>query len=452
MIGAAWLILGWPGVALYDTLRQYGQMRSGGLDDWHPPVMARLWSVVDALGWHGAAPLFVLQVALFFAGLGLFAAALPRIRAGVRAVAALALLIPVDWLTAVVKDAQMVAALTAATGIVAWFRLQERRVPVAAGIGVGVLLSYALLVRANAVFGVVPLVCVWAGWGGLRRPIARAALLLAGVIAVLGVSPFVNHRLLGARASHVERALPLYDLAGIAHFGGIATLPRLPEARWRAAEAMRCYDPYLWDAYGDATRCGFVASAVGLDSDRGAPVIGEWARAVTAHPIAYARHRLGHFNATMRWLVPFGQPNAAAPPDSQPNDLGLGRRRDPVLDGVATLVRAVAATPFGWPAVWLVGSLGLWATAAATPRSPLRDTALALTTSAASMLLSFAVVSIASDLRYHLWAMVATTLGGVALAGADGVPRSRVQVTLVVTGVVVAAGVVARLTLPAGAW
>jgi hypothetical protein len=451
-VAGLWLVLAWPGIALYDTLKQYGQMRSGAYDDWHPPVMARLWSMVDAAGLHGTAPLFVLQVALFFAGLGLFAAALPRLRAGVWALAALALIIPADWQTAVVKDAQMVAALTAATGIVGWYRLRSRPIPLLAVAGVAVLLAYALLVRANAVFAVVPLVCAWAHWGGLRRPIARAALLLAGAIAVLDVSPFVNHRLLGARASHVERVLPLYDLAGIAHFGGIPTLPRLSAVRWREAEAKDCYHADLWDAYGDAQQCGFVAEAVGLEGDRGAPVIGEWARAVATHPLAYACHRLGHFNATMRWLVPFDQPNAAAPPDSQPNHLGLGRHRDPVLDAVAAAVRVVVATPFGWPAVWLAASLGLWWTAAATPRSPERDTALALVLSAALILLSFAVVSIASDLRYHLWAMVATTLGGLALAAADGVPRSRVRATLVVTGLVAAGGVVARLTLPAGAW
>ncbi|MGI4878189.1 MAG: hypothetical protein ACRYG4_11970 [Janthinobacterium lividum] len=414
--------------------------------------MARLWSGFDAAGLHGTAPLFVLQIVLFVAGLALFAAALPRVRPIVVALAAVALLIPADWMIVVVKDAQMVAALTAATGIVAAYRLRSRAVPVAAAGAVAVLLAYAVLLRANAVFGVVPLVCVWPGWGGLRHPAARAALMLAAVLAVLAVSPAINHRLLGARASHVERVLPLYDLAGIAHFGGLATVPRLPAARWREAEAQGCYHTYLWDAYGDDAKCGFVGDAAGIDSAAGVLLIGEWAGAVVAHPVAYARHRLGHFNATMRWLVPFGQPGGATPPDSQPNEFGIGRRADPLLKGVAFAANALAATPFGWPAVWLAASLGLWWTAAATPRSGPRDMALALALSATAMLLSFAVVSIASDLRYHLWAMVATTLGSLALAVAPGVPRSRVRTAVAAVAVVAAAGVVARLMLPAGTW
>jgi hypothetical protein len=68
------------------------------------------------------------------------------------------------------------------------------------------------------------------------------------------------------------------------------------------------------------------------------------------------------------------------------------------------------------------------------------------------MTLSFAVVSIASDLRYHLWAMVATTLGGVILSVAPGVPRRRIAVTAGVVAIVAAMGFVARITMPSGAW
>jgi hypothetical protein len=414
--------------------------------------MARLWSAFEAAGRHGTAPLFVLQVVVFFAGLGLFAAALPRIRPAVAVLAVIALLIPAEWLIVVIKDAQMIAALTAATGIVAAYRLRSRAIPVAAVGVVAVLLVYAVLLRANAVFGVVPLVCAWAGWAGLRSPAARAALMLAAALAVLAVSPAINHRLLGARASHVERVLPLYDLAGIAHFGGLATLPGLPVARWREAEARGCYHATMWDAYSDPAECGFVGDATGFDGDAGAGLFGEWARAIAAHPLPYLRHRLGHFNMTMRWLVPFGQPRAAAPPDSQPNELGIGRRADPLLEGVAFAANVLAATPFGWPAVWLAASLGLWWTAAATPKSGPRNMALGLALSAAAMLLSFAVISIAADLRYHLWAMVAATLGCLALSVAPGVPLRRARATVFATALVAAAGVFARLLLTPGTW
>lgn len=445
------LFLAWPGVALYDTVRQFEQMRRGTYDDWHPPVFARLWSAFDAVGITGTAPLFVLQVILFVGGLALVAAALPRLRPVVVVVGVVALVIPLDWLTVVVKDAQMVASLTGATGLVAMYRLRERPTPWLAVAAVIVLIGYALLLRANAVFGVAPLALAWTGWFGARRVTAKMGLLLIATLAVLAVSPIINHRLLGASVSHVERVLPVFDLAGIAHFGGPLP-PRVDPETWRAADARGCYSPYLWDALGDETRCGFVAEALGRDGSAGDHLIGEWARTIATHPLAYLRHRLAHLNATLRFVVPLGQPNAGAPPDSQPNHFGLDGGRTAWTRLPAAATRFVATTPFGWPVVWLAASLGIWTTAAATPQSPTRDLALALTMSAALMTLSFAVVSIASDLRYHLWAIVAATIGGVLLSTCCDLPRRRLVGTAIAVALVAGIGTVARIILPTGAW
>ena len=36
----------WPGVPMYDTVAQYRQVLGGPVDDWHPPVMVRLWQLL----------------------------------------------------------------------------------------------------------------------------------------------------------------------------------------------------------------------------------------------------------------------------------------------------------------------------------------------------------------------------------------------------------------------
>ena len=84
-----WLVslaAAWPGVAMYDTVAQYGQVLSGRYDDWHPPVMARLWAVLAPVG-PGAAPMLALQLATYWAGFGLIAAALGAVGAKRRATA-----------------------------------------------------------------------------------------------------------------------------------------------------------------------------------------------------------------------------------------------------------------------------------------------------------------------------------------------------------------------------
>ena len=77
LLCAAMLAIWWPGVAMYDSVDQYGQALRGAYDDWHPPIMARLWSLLH-FAWDGQAPMFVLQAAFYWLGLGLIAAAQAR--------------------------------------------------------------------------------------------------------------------------------------------------------------------------------------------------------------------------------------------------------------------------------------------------------------------------------------------------------------------------------------
>src|ERR1700750_3455136 len=129
LLCAAMLAIWWPGVAMYDSVDQYGQALRGAYDDWHPPIMARLWSLLH-LAWDGQAPMFVLQAAFYWLGLGLIAAALAR-EGAARAAAFVLLLgaLPLfaGWQAAVLKDAQMAGALLAATGIAALGRVRGAR-------------------------------------------------------------------------------------------------------------------------------------------------------------------------------------------------------------------------------------------------------------------------------------------------------------------------------------
>src|SRR5436305_8256036 len=222
LLCALMLAIWWPGVAMYDSVDQYGQALSGAYDDWHPPVMARLWSLFTPL-WPGQAPMFVLQALLYWLGLGLIAASLARQGARRAAAAVLvlgALPLFTGWQAAVLKDAQMTGAMLAATGIAAWWRRAEGRLPIAAGAGIALLLVYATLVRANAIFAAAPLACGLFGWFGVRAPAGRAAILLGFVAAALGAAPLINHHLLRADETGIARSLPVFDLAGIAHRAG----------------------------------------------------------------------------------------------------------------------------------------------------------------------------------------------------------------------------------------
>ena len=435
--------LWWPGVAMFDTIGQYAQVLSGAYDDWHPPIMARVWAVLHPLGPGGGA-MFAGQAAAYWLGLGLIAAALAQagsVRSAWAVIVLGALPLFVAWQSVILKDAQMLGAMLASVGIVARARLGGRALSLPALVAVGVLLSYAVLVRTNAVFAVVPLVVMLVP--GRRRWVARAGAIAGLTLAVLAVSPVINHRLLDAQPTSVGNTLPLFDLAGIAHFAGDDGV--LTPGERALIVARHCYQPFFWDPIGSAGHCGaiserFAAAPAGV-LQRG------WAGAILRHPLGYARHRLAHLNSTTRWLVPAGWTSAVPPALSEVNTIGLGTPGK-VVAPVVVAAAWMAATPLGWPIAWVVVAACVVSIACATPRTTICDLALALAISALALEASFAVVSIASDLRYHLWPMLASALAAILLAS-EGVPRHLARGSGLALLAVVATGLIARTVLPA---
>jgi hypothetical protein len=428
------LALFWPGYVAYDSLAQYAQATSGHYDDWHPPIMARLWSL---FGDRGPAPMLVLQLGAYWLGLGLFAAALAA--RGRRGAAWVMLAIGVwppllGWHGVVLKDLQMSAALLAATGILGWWRLRGRPLPGWAWAALVPLFGYALLVRANAPFAVVPLIVMLSPW---PRGVARAGVALVGVAVAIGLASPINHNLLRAQPSGVEQTQALYDLTGI----GVATGDTrvgLPTATLDAIRAKRCVTPYFWDPLGEPRRCEALVAP--LRAESAGTLYVRLAGMILRHPLAYAGHRLAHLNSTERLWVPLHWLGAAPLRASEPNTLGFGEPG--ALAKRWQLIGAgVMETPLGWPIVWVVAAIaGLWCALRGRGNDTL---AAALFTSALTMEASFAVISIASDLRYHLWTLTATAIGWVLL-GPRRWPRA---VTLLLVAVLLVGGV-ARAILP----
>ena len=445
LLCAAMLAFFWPGVAMYDSVSQYGQVLSGDFDDWHPPVMARLWSLFHH-GWAGQAPMFLLQLLLYWTGLGLFAAALARNGSRIAAGAALALgLWPpfAGWEVVVLKDGQMAGALLTATGLAAWWGLDGRRLPRLAIAAIALLLLYATLLRFNAMFATVPLAIGLLG-ARLHRPLPAIAALVAGFVLVVTLGPIANHHLFGARASGVERALPIFDLAGIARHAGPEAVPVLEASIWREAEKRHCITPLLWDPLADEAHCAFVSDALD-EAAPGRTLAVAWTGAILHHPVAYAAHRLAHFNMTMRFWTPQRMPFAEPQWNSEPNTLGLGSPA-PRIERFQLLAGWLANSPIASPMLWLACAFAILALArpATGPRQQL---AITLAFSSVATELAFLLIGIASDFRYHLWAMLAAGLAALLLAGTP-LPARRMRIAL--AAILLTAGIclAARLSLP----
>ena len=206
----------------------------------------------------------------------------------------------------------------------------------------------------------------------------------------------------------------------------------------------RCVKTYFWDALGDGPCADSIED---LASRPAGAMYLQLAYAAIRHPLAYAEHRLAHFNMTQRWLVGRGLMDNWPPSQSQPNKQALGDP-GPLASWWIVGTEALADTPLGWPIVWLSLAVAALVEALRRAASPSRDLALALVISALALEASFVAISIAADLRYHLWPMIAAALGGILLL-AEAQPARRVLVaSIAALALIIAGGIAARAILP----
>ena len=404
----------WPGLMTWDSVRQYGQALSGDMDDWHPPLMEWIWRQFTHIK-TGPAPMLLLQLALSGMGYGLLSAwAIKRNRSWLAVALAACSLLPIamSLMGVIIKDSLMAAALLAATGLMAW-RGESREWPLR--LAAIALIALAAALRFNAVPACAPLLIALMGEGARRTPLRLAASTAAAVLALVLVLPVANH-LIGAKKSGAELSLMIFDLGGVTEHSGVDVFPPMG-----VADPVKvnddCYRAERWDTYApwtaDLCPLGFDPFRAWFAQHGGSPAVW-WIRAVIGHPVAYAHHRLAHWNINTRFLT---RTDIIRPVEDRtvPNDWGYQVTPNSLLTTADRLARYSALTPLGWPCVWLALALGLllvcW-------RLPSRALILPFALSALLYGLSYSVLSVASELRYYLWTMIATALASV-IAAAD---------------------------------
>lgn len=400
----------WPGLMTWDSVRSYRQALSGEIDDWHPPVMAWLWRLLHSVD-AGPAPMLLLQLCLYWGGLLLLAAAaLKRRRTGLAWTLLGCGLLPLGIaLTGMIlKDCLMAGALLVATGLLAFGGGAPFRV------ASGAMLLFAATLRFNAFPACLPLLLALlpVRWRDTWPKNLAASLLASAVI--LSATPLCN-RLIGAKPSGVELSLVIFDLGGITERSGLNVFPEELEVADPVRINRDCYSPNKWDSYSDwvAPECplGFTAWNDNVDPQEVRPDL-FWMRAILAHPIAYAEHRLRHFAVNSRLLPLSDTIERPVPASGAPNLWGFRVRPSAAIRCVDTLAMATAHGPLGWPIVYLGLALGTFFASRGLPGAWLiRPIALS------SLLYGggYLFFSVASELRYHLWTELAALIAAALL-------------------------------------
>ncbi len=405
----------WPGLMIWDSVRQYDQALSGEFDDWHPPAMEWVWRLWTAV-WKGPAPMLVMQLAIYAAGLALLVRWALRLdgRRRALALAAVALLpVSVALMGEVIKDSLMTAVLILAAGL--WIGAEPgagrwRRALAA------VLVIVAATLRYNAFLAGAPLLIAMAPAAWRDRPVKIAGLGLAASVALLAAMPVAN-RLLGAEKSGVEYSLTIFDLGGIGYNSGQDAFPPMTGIANPVAVNRGCYTPRRWDSYAewsdDPCPIHFDLVKQAFEDRRLSPR-GWWLKQIVAHPFAYAEHRLAHWNINAAFLV-HKETGRAVEVESAPNPWKFQTPDTFLVRAVDVLARASRLTPLGWPACWMALALGL---AVLSPGLPSGRLVRPLALSGLLYGLGYAVFSVATDERYYLWTMTATAMAS-ALAITD---------------------------------
>lgn len=418
----------WPGIMTWDSVRQYDQALSGQFDDWHPPAMEALWRLLVPLQ-QGPLPMFVLQVALYAIGVALLAGWAWRARGGWLSVSIVAIaLMPgaVSIMGAVVKDCLMAGAVLAACSILALIGRSPARHSGWRTLGIALLVAASTL-RFNAFMATAPLAVALLPPNWRDRWPKFLAALFASIALMISALPIAN-RLLHAEKSGVELSLVIFDLGGITYHSGIDAFPPIEEVGHPVAANRACYSPVKWDTYSWWVDPICPIEFYGIqDWFAGHRVNPElfWVRAILAHPVAYAAHRWAHFNIATRFLVHDEAEVAGQVPDA-PNRWHYRVSDNAARRLVNDYARLFSHTPVEWPIVWIALA---WAALVAGADAPLAWLIVPLAASGAAYGLGYAVVSVASELRYHLWTMLAAGLANALLiadvSAGTGVTRRR---------------------------
>jgi hypothetical protein len=294
------LIAGWglvivyafPGYMNWDASEQLWQGRNHALQDWHPPLMAAYWSVLDQIV-RGPLLMLLLQTGLWLWSLY----TLLRLRFSERtsAIAAtLLLLFPpmMTTMTGVWKDAQMVAFVLAGTLLAMQPRRWQR------GLGC-LLLVLGTGVRDNAPAALPPLCLLiasawqlrtrWHTWGaalGMFVAIVIGAVLANRAVPHEPVFPWYKTVAVHDFAGTVCREDRMSDDEVRALFEGVKLLPAENLQGWMCLK----YETRVWFAL-NATDDNPSVFAWTFDDDERRARRRAWFRLVTTHTHAYLSHR-----------------------------------------------------------------------------------------------------------------------------------------------------------------
>ena len=407
------VIIFYPGYMSPDSISHLEQATGvTHLTDWHPPVMTRLWGLLIGVTGH-ISSMLIFQLVLLVAAMFMLSILVyrhTRNRAWALSVYVIVLLPNIMNIAGVIwKDAQMAFSLTLAVLLI-WFIVSSKkplgRVATYGIVGLALLLIiYAGMLRYNALFAVLPILCVLPSLLIKRPPVwSGLACIAAGLVVAIGVTIVINQP---SEKTHPITAVQLDDIVHVANLDGEH------HGRWSMYKKIHdtCRDKTK-DIMNSYIICTTASQREALKNEHQG-VFNDWLSTIIRHPIKYVSYRLATFSI---FIFPQPERMYIFQPGIEQNQVGAAVKNEYATSGLVAYVKggAQANIPLIFqPWLYLAVLAFVYYKSGRIREHTQRHFIRAVALSGLVYIMAYFPMAVAVDYRYIYWSVFATILSGL---------------------------------------
>lgn len=393
----------YPGFMSPDSFLQYETSKSLLFNDWHPPIMSWVWSILN-LFFRGPEGLLFFHLTFLWAGLYIWHRHYREKRYSW-------LILSIGFFPWIInfsgvlwKDVGMAFSLLLLAGIGG-----AERTPARISITL-TLLFYAINLRHNAIFAAFPiLLFIVSQWYKAGSKLKISALTIVILAAIIAVGSIFNYEILKSSKSNPSNYMMIDDLSYLSLKKKTSLIPGIPFKDIQECAAQEIGQSKL---IGRNFCLSKKESYLANNPFKG-NLTAIWITQVACAPIDYANFRLSAFAYLLR--SPDALPFYIWHPGIDENKLGIKQERNGATIIVDWLVNKTAeAVPFLFkPYWWLWFSFMLLLLTLAGDRNASTSIKQALLASSIFYVLGYIPVTPMADFRYVYWSVIATSLAAI---------------------------------------
>lgn len=395
----------YPGFMSYDSINQYGMSKSLHFNDWHPPIMSWVWSILGFF-FPGPSGMLALHISILWISVYIWWSGFKD-----KYFSWLIIIVPffpwiVNFSGVLWKDVGLAFSLFALSGL-ALRSVTHWRVFVAF-----ILVFYSINLRHNSIIAVLPLLLLL-NYRWLSRPSpVKAVFISFGVISLcLFLGGFLNYKVLLSEKTKPSNYMMVDDLV---YFSIKANKSFLPGMNIEEIKNCATFDSGQNKLVGKVF-CLSSQPSYAKASPLKADLKGIWIGRIIQSPVDYLQFRLAAFSYLLR--TPSDSPYYIWHPGIDENPYGIKMMPNGLTLTIERFVKTSASVlPFFFkPYWWLFSSILIFSLTLILVRNKTVSMVQFLLASSVLYIMGYMPLTPMADFRYVYWSVFATTMSFVVL-------------------------------------